>query len=133
MGAVGAGMPLPQARRELAVPCGCERHVTFRLACAKPECIGGERWLRQRRCPGSVLDLGEFEHRHSHIPLVAPLLAGALGGLASQHPDEHTLNPMSGHRRCFASDPLCDFEQAAFFFLQLLVIFQPVSFFKDGP
>ena len=66
-----------------------------------------------------------------YITLVAPLLAGALGGLTSQHPDEHTLNAMSGHRRCFAADPLCNFEQAAFFFLQLLVIYQPVSFFKD--
>lgn len=72
-----------------------------------------------------------------YLPPVAPLRAGALGGLASQHPDEHPLNPMSGQRRCFAADPLWNFERDAFFFfffsLRLLVIYQPVSFFKDGP
>lgn len=95
---------------------------------------GGGRWLRQRRGRRSVWDLGgELEHRHSQIALVAPLLAGTLGGLASQRPGNYTLNPMSGHRQRFAADPPCNSEQAAFFFLQLLVIYQPGSFFKDGP
>lgn len=51
-----------------------------------------------------------------YLPPVTPLRAGALGGLASQHPDEHPLNPMSGQRRCFAADPLWNFERDAFFF-----------------
>lgn len=57
-----------EVRRELAVPCGYERHVTFGLARAKPERVGGERRLCQRCCLGNLLDLGgELEHPHSYL------------------------------------------------------------------
>lgn len=84
-------MLLPQASRDLAVPC--EQDVTVGLACAKPACVEGERWLCQRGCLGRLLDLGEkLEHCHSHIALVAGLLRWA--DITVSH--EHTLTLCQG-------------------------------------
>lgn len=85
--------------------------------------LSGRGWKRAGGESGVALG-GDLQRPHSCMPPAAPLRAGALGGLASQHPAEHVLNPVSGRRRRFASDPLCSFEQAAFSFLQLLVIYQ---------
>lgn len=81
-------------------------HFTIRLV---PNLsVLGERWFHQQHCLGSILDLGrELEHHRSHITLVSLLPEGMLGGLASQHPNEYTLSPVLGYRRCFLALTLC--------------------------